>query len=274
MSEAFRLDAEAPLEVDHAEVDHAEVDNAAVEPGLAAPATEAQAREQLAQLHQLYCVYGWTDLNYTHITARVPGQSNQYLIKPDHLMMDEVGPDDLIRVDFDGRLVAGDHPPNRAGHLIHSAVLAARPDIGFVAHTHSRAGAAVSCMACGMLPLSQHANMILPAVGYHDYQDVTTAEDECAALARDLDAHFLLVMRNHGLLSVGRSVAECFYWLYYAEMACKIQVDVLASGEEPILASDAIVQGLYRDGGVPENQPGGIRAWPSVVRMLKRRAQG
>ncbi|MGI9464242.1 MAG: class II aldolase/adducin family protein, partial [Aestuariivirgaceae bacterium] len=144
---------------------------------------EMQARLDLAALHRLYVHFGWTDLIYTHLTARMPGTPDHYLIKPDHLMMDEVCASNLIVVDMAGRLVAGDHPPNQAGHLIHTSVLKARPEINFIAHTHSRAGAAVSCMKCGLLALSQHANIILPTLSYHDYQDVTNAEDECAALA-------------------------------------------------------------------------------------------
>ena len=234
-------------------------------------ADERQVRIDLAALHRLYVQFGWTDLIYTHLTARVPGEPRHYLIKPDHLLMDEVTASSLIKVDFDGNLVAGDHPPNEAGHLIHTAVLAARPEINFAAHTHSRAGAAVSCMKTGILPLSQHANMVLPTVAYHDYQDVTSAEDECAAIARDLGEKFLLVMRNHGLLACGRSIAECFYYLYYLEMACKIQVDVLASGQEPVLASDAVVAGLFHYGGAPEKEPVGVRVWPSMLRMLDRK---
>ncbi|MDH3666881.1 MAG: class II aldolase/adducin family protein [Paracoccaceae bacterium] len=233
--------------------------------------TEWDARTDLAALHRLYVHFAWTDLIYTHLTARVPGEPGHYLIKPDQLMMDEVTASNLIKVDFDGNLVAGDAAPNQAGHLIHTAVLAARPEITFTAHTHSRSGAAVSCLAEGILPLSQHANMVLPTVCYHDYQDVTSAEDECAALARDLGDKFLMVMKNHGLLACGRSVGECFYWLYYLEMACKIQMDVLASGREPVLVSDAIVDGLYCESGMPENEPSGARAWSSMIRMLDRK---
>lgn len=231
---------------------------------------EWQVRTDLAALHRLYVKYGWTDLIYTHLTARSPDNPEHYLIKPDHLMMDEVTASSLIKVHMDGSLVAGDSPPNQAGHLIHTAVLAARPEINFAAHTHSRAGAAVSCMKCGLLPLSQHANMILPAVALHEYQDVTSAEDECAAIARDLGDKFALIMNNHGLLACGRSVAECFYYLYYLEMACKIQVDVLASGQEPLMVSQEIVDGLYSEGGVPETEPGGVRVWPAMLRMLDR----
>ena len=231
---------------------------------------EWQARVDLAALHRLYVKFGWTDLIYTHLTARAPDNPEHYLIKPDHLLMEEVTASSLIKVDMDGNLITGDHPVNDAGHLIHTAVLKARPDINFSAHTHSRAGAAVSCMKCGLLPLSQHANMILPAIARHDYQDVTSAEDECAALARDMADKFCMIMHNHGLLAVGRTIAECFYYLYYLEMACKIQVDVLASGQEPLLVSGEIVDGLYSEGGVPENEPIGVRVWPAMLRMLDR----
>lgn len=229
---------------------------------------EWQARTDLAALHRLYVHFGWTDLIYTHLTARMPGNPDHYLIKPDHLFMDEVCASNLIVVDVAGNLVAGDHPPNEAGHLIHTAVLQARPEINFIAHTHSRAGAAVSCMECGLLPLSQHANMVIPAIAYHDYQDVTNAADECAALARDIGDKYLMLMRNHGILSLGRNVGECFYYLYYLEMACKIQVDVLASGQKMVLASDEIVQGLYDGSGAPDQPPTGVRVWPNMLRLL------
>ncbi len=232
---------------------------------------EWQVRVELAALHRLYVHFGWTDLIYTHLTARMPGEPGHYLIKPDHLLMDEVSASNLLVVDMDGSLVSGDHPPNQAGHLIHTAVLKARPEINVIAHTHSRAGAAVSCMTDGVLPLSQHANMVIPTIAYHDYQDVTNAADECAALARDIGDKFLMVMRNHGLMALGRSVAECFYYLYYLEMACKIQVDVLASGRDMVLASDDIINGLYEDSGAPAAEPAGTRVWPAMLRLLDRK---
>ena len=234
-------------------------------------AEEWEIRVNLAALHRLYVHFGWTDLIYTHLTARMPDNPQHYLIKPDHLLMDEICASNLIVVDMDGNLIAGEDPPNEAGHLIHTAVLAARPDINFAAHTHSRAGAAVSCMACGLLPLSQHANGILPTVSYHDYQDVTNAEDECAALARDLGDKFLMLMRNHGILAVGRTIEECFFYLYFLEMACKIQVDVLASGQDMVLASDEIVDGLFTGSGAPEQSPAGSRMWPAMLRLLDRK---
>lgn len=233
---------------------------------------ERQARIDLAALHRAYAHFGLTDLIYTHISARIPGRPDLYLIKPDGLLMEEVTASSLLVMDMDGNLVSGDHPPNLAGHLIHSAIHRARPDLNVLAHTHSRAGAAVSAMTGGLLPISQQANMILPGTAYHAYQDVTTAEEECAALARDFPAgKNVLVMHNHGLLAAGRDAAECFYYLYFAEMACKIQVDVLASRQEPILCSDSIVQGLYTYMGAPENPPTGTRSWPAVMRLIERK---
>lgn len=235
-------------------------------------AAEWEVRVDLAALHRLYVHFGMTDLIYTHLSARVPGEPNHYLIKAEDFLMEEVSASNLVKVDMEGKLVSGDHEPNLAGHLIHSAVLQARPDLNVLAHTHSRAGAAVSAMKDGLMPLSQHANMLIPGVAYHAYQDVTSAEDECAALARDFPAgKYVMVMHNHGLLAGGRSVAECFYYLYFTEMACKIQVDVLASGREPILVSDEIVDGLYRYKGAPETPPSGVRVWPAMRRMLDRK---
>lgn len=239
--------------------------------GTAAETGEHQVRADLAAFHRLYAHFGWTDLIYTHLTARVPGRPDHYFIKQDGLLMEEVSASNLLRMDLDGNLIEGDDDVNLAGHLIHSAVLRARPEINFVAHTHSRAGTAVSCMECGLLPLSQHANLLLPTVKYHEYQDVTSAEDECAALARDLEDGYLMMLYNHGILACGRTVGECFYYLYFLEMACKIQVDVLASGQKMKLASDDIVAGLFGADGAPKAEPKGTRVWSTMLRMLDRK---
>lgn len=239
-------------------------------PGLIPARSKQEARQQLAALYRLYVQFSWTDLIFTHASARVPERPRHFLIKADELMLDEVCASNLIEVDLDGNVISGDDPPNRAGHLIHTAVLQARPEINFVAHTHSRAGAAISCMDCGLMPLSQHANLILPTVAYHHYQDVTTAEDECHAIAQDLGSNHLMILRNHGLLSAGRSVAECFYYLYYLEMACKIQVDVLASGQKPILVEQETVNRMFQQRTAGDKYPPGIRCWISAVRMLDR----
>ena len=236
--------------------------------------TEQESRENLAALYRLYAKFGWTDLNQTHAAARVPGNPTHFFIKPDEYLMEEVTASSLSVVDLNGNQVSGDSGVNRAGALIHAAILGARPDINYSAHTHTRAGAAVSGMKCGLLPISQHAGMVLPTVCTHPYQDVTSAEDECEALARDIGQNFAMIMENHGLLTCGRSVKECFYYLYYLETACKIQVDVMSSGQDPILLSDKIINGLYFRDGVPEKEPYGVEDWDPQVRWLDKNLPG
>jgi ribulose-5-phosphate 4-epimerase/fuculose-1-phosphate aldolase len=231
---------------------------------------EWQTRVDLAALYRLYVRYGWTDLIYTHISARVPGEDGHYLINPYGPFFDEMTASCLVKVDFDGNLIAsGGQEYNPAGHLIHSAVLKARPEVNFVLHTHTRAGVAVSCMESGLLPLSQHSNLILGNVAYHDYAQVTSDDEECARLARDIGDKYLMIMRNHGLLACGRSAAEAFWYLYYLEMSCKIQVDVLAAGPGYVLPKEDAVQGL-RANGMPTPEPRGGREWPGLLRMLDR----
>jgi len=218
----------------------------------------------------LFVRYGWTDLIYTHISARVPGKDDHYLINPFGPFFDEITASSLIEVDFDGNVVDGSGQEyNQAGHLIHTAVLKARPEINYVLHTHSRAGTAVSAMKCGLLPLSQHANIILGTVSYHDYAQVTSDEEECDRLGRDLAENYLIVLRNHGLLACGRTAAEAFWYLYYLEMSCKIQVDVMACGAERIEPDEQVVRGL-NDYGNPGPEPKGAREWPGLLRQLDR----
>jgi len=189
------------------------------------PITDAewQARRDLAACYRLFVRFGWTDLIFTHLSARVPGEPRHYLINPYGLLFDEVTAANLIKVDFDGNVVAGDYPYNDAGHAIHTAILRARPDTHAVLHSHTRAGMAVSAMQCGLLPLSQQASEVGDLVAYHDYDLATDNAAECEALGRDLGDKWLMIMRNHGLLSAGRTVAEAFYHLYVLENACKVQ---------------------------------------------------
>lgn len=231
---------------------------------------EWQARVDLAALYRLFVRYGWTDLIYTHITARVPDEPEHYLINSYGLFFDEITASSLIKVDFDGNLLdERGLEYNSAGHLIHSAVLKARPEINFVLHTHTRAGAAVSAMKCGLLGLSQHSNIILDSVANHEYAQVTSDDEECERLARDIGDKNLMLMHNHGLLSCGRTAAEAFWYMYYMEMSCKIQVDVLAAGSDYILPPDEATKGL-REYGKPTEEPRGAREWPGLLRMLDR----
>ncbi len=231
---------------------------------------ERGVRKDLAALYRLFSHFGWTDLIDTHLSARMPGKPEEYLINPYGEMFDEITASSLLHMNWDAEVVTGDAEPNMAGHLIHTAVLRNRPEINFVLHSHTRAGCAVSVMKEGLMPLSQHANTVISTVAYHDYQVVTQAEDECALIARDLGDNYLMIMRNHGLLACGRTAAEAFYYHYFLEMACKIQVDVLGAGVEMVVPDDSAIAALSSYGG-PADAPKGDRYWTSLVRMLERK---
>lgn len=235
---------------------------------------EWKVRQDLAACYRAFVHYGWTDLIFTHLSARVPGHADQYLINPYGLLFHEITASNLIKVDFEGHVVEGDYPFNDAGHAIHTAVLTARPDINCVLHSHTRAGMAVSCMKSGLMPLTQQANEIIDLVSYHTYSDVAThSEDECRQLGQDIADKWLMVMHNHGLLSVGRTIGEAFYYLYTLENACKVQVDVLRSGEEPVIPPRAALDNLRRYGVPDKDGPGDFvtRSWDAVVRMLDQK---
>ena len=234
---------------------------------------EWQLRRDLAACYRLFVKFGWTDSIFTHLSARVPGQPEQYLINPYGLLFAEICASNLIKVDFDGNVIAGDYPYNDAGHAIHSAVLKARPEVNAVLHSHTRAGIAVSCMQEGLLPLSQQAGEILDLVAYHEYglADADNPE-ECERLGADMADKWLMIMHNHGLLSAGRSVAEAFYYLYMLENACKVQVDVMASGATMLSAEPAILAELGKYGKPPADGPAAYvdRLWQAECRLLER----
>jgi ribulose-5-phosphate 4-epimerase/fuculose-1-phosphate aldolase len=236
---------------------------------------EHRVRVELAAMYRISHFYGWTDVIDTHLTARVPGTDDQYFINPYGLMFDEITASNLLKVDFDGNVLEGDYPTNEAGHLIHTAILKARPDLNVSLHTHSRAGSAVSAMQCGLLPLSQQANEVIKLIAYHDYQVVNNApEVECAALASDLGQdNKLMIMRNHGLLSGGRTMAEAVWLLMRLETACKIQVDVLASGQPYSTPSQEVIDGLaqYALDAEPDSYD---RYWQAAFRLAQRKHPG
>ena len=232
---------------------------------------EWQVRCDLAACYRLFVKYGWTDLIFTHLSARVPGHADQYLINPYGLLFHEITASSLIKVDFNGNVLAGDYPVNDAGHAIHTAMLKARPDINAVLHSHTRAGMAVSCMKQGLLPLTQQAGEVFDMLSYHKYglADADNPE-ECEALGRDLADKWLMIMHNHGLASVGRTVPEAFYFLYILEIACKVQVDVMASGAEIIVPGEKTVKELaaFNVPDVPNLCDSVTRSWEALIRML------
>ena len=234
---------------------------------------EWEMRVQLAACYRAFVHYGWTDSIFTHLSARVPGEAQHYLINPYGLMFQEVCASNLIKVDFDGNVVAGDFAYNEAGHAIHSAMLKARPDVNVALHSHTRAGMAVSCMDCGLLPLTQQSNEIRDLLCYHDYGIARTHSDECDRLGADMADRWIMIMRNHGLLTIGRSVAEAFYYLYTVESACKVQVDVLSCRQGYVVPDPAVVDELAEDGRkrVTASRDHVEMAWQAVLRLLDSR---
>lgn len=227
-------------------------------------------RVDLAACYRLVAAYGWSDLVFTHISARIPGADHQFLINPYGLMFDEITASSLVRVDQQCNILSPTpFPVNPAGFVIHSAIHAVREDAGCVLHTHSRAGVAVSAQKCGVLPISQQSTFVLGSLGYHDYEGVALRDDEKPRLQADLGSANFLVLRNHGLLVVGRGIADAFLNMYTFENTCRIQIDAQAGGEL-VQVNPAILQGIA---GVMKTATAGMGAalaWPALLRKLDR----
>lgn len=239
---------------------------------------EWQTRVKLAACYRLTERYGMSDMIYTHISARVPG-TEHFLINPYGLLFSEITASCLIKIDHDGNTLlqpdeALGYPVNHAGFVIHSAVHAARPTASCVMHTHTRAGIAVSAMKCGLLPLSQHAMRFFGNLGYHDYEGPAVDLDERKRLVADLGTNEAMVLRNHGLLTVGETVEEAFNLMYWLEMACKSQVDIMACNTEislPPADVSAKSAHLYKR---TTRRPFGIHEWQAMLRLLDRHSPG
>ncbi len=234
---------------------------------------EWQARVDLAAAYQLAAIFKWTDLIYTHFSARVPG-SEDFLINAYGLMFDEITASNLVRIDEHGKVV--DDPLelgyNEAGFVIHGCVHAARPEINCVIHTHTRAGVAVSAMKCGLLPISQHAMRVQQQCTYHDYEGIALDMDERARMEKSLGkSSKVMILRNHGLLTLGKSVREAFELMYYLDCACQIQIDAMAGGLENVQqmsqSAAATATGQFERPDRPSNH----KDWPALLRLLERR---
>jgi ribulose-5-phosphate 4-epimerase/fuculose-1-phosphate aldolase len=238
-------------------------------------AAEWQQRVDLAACYRLVALYGWDDLIFTHISARVPGPDHHFLINPYGLMFSEITASSLVKVSLDGQKVDDSpHDINPAGFTIHSAVHAARDDANCVLHVHSVNGVAVSAQEEGVLPLSQHSIFVLSSLAYHDYEGVALEADEKPRLVRDLGDRRFLMLRNHGLLTVGRSVAEAFVAMYFFETTCMMQVRAQAGGGPLRRISGAIVDGAQRQWEAVTRGAGGGLAWPALLRRLDTVAAG
>ena len=208
--------------------------------------TEWRIRCDLAALYRLIAHHRWTDFIYTHISARLPGPDHHFLINKYGVNFHEMRASDLVRIDLDGKVVEDSgktaRDVNAAGFTIHSAIHMARPDLMCVVHTHSTAGIAVSAMKEGLLPLSQHAMKFHNRLAYHDYEGIALDLGERGRLVRDLGGHKAMILRNHGLLVGGASIAEAFHQLYMLERACAAQVAALSCGRELIIPPENVCQ--------------------------------
>jgi ribulose-5-phosphate 4-epimerase/fuculose-1-phosphate aldolase len=232
---------------------------------------EWQQRVDLAAAYRLVALYGWDDLIFTHISARVPGPEHHFLINPYGTTFDEITASSLVKVDLHGKkILEGSADINPAGFVIHSAVHEARDDANCALHVHSINGVAVSAQEAGLLPLSQHSIFVLSSLAYHDYEGVALEEEEKARLVADLgDKHFLM-LRNHGLLTVGRSVADAFVAMYFFEAACMIQVRAQAGGGKLRAIDGRIIDGAQSVWKAVTHGAGAGLAWPAMLRKLDR----
>jgi ribulose-5-phosphate 4-epimerase/fuculose-1-phosphate aldolase len=227
-------------------------------------------RCDLAACYRLVAMYGWSDLVFTHISAKLPGPDHHFLINPYGLMFDEITASSLVKVDKDcNKVIDSPYPVNPAGFVIHSAVHEAREDAGCVLHTHTRAGVAVSAQAAGVLPISQQSTFVLGSLAYHGYQGVAFRPEEKPSLQADLGHANYLMLRNHGLLTVGKTIADAFLHMYVFESTCQIQISAQAGG--PLTQVEpSIVQGVAQAMKVQTGGIGGAFVWPSLLRKLER----
>ena len=232
---------------------------------------EWQLRVDLAACYRLVALYGWDDLIFTHISARLPGPEHHFLINPYGVMFEEVTASSLVKIDLDGnKLLESPYEINPAGFTIHSAIHAAREDVRCVLHTHSINGVAVSASRAGVLPISQQSIFVLASLGYHDYEGVALHEGEKPRLVRDLGDKMFFMLRNHGLLTVGASVSDAFLQMYLFESACTIQLRAQAASDELIAIDAKIVAGATLAAKQVTRSMGSSLAWPGLLRKLDR----
>jgi len=226
---------------------------------------ERELRVQLAAAYRLADKYGMSELINTHISLRVPGAKPAYLLNPYGMLFNQITASSLVKIDFAGKLVGpSEWPVNRAGVAIHGSILAARPDINCVFHTHMPYTTAVSALQCGLLPMSQAALRFQGQTAYHDYGRAASDPAECSRLVKDLGDKPVMLLRNHGGITTGKTVCEAFVASYYLEKACQFQLLAQSAGVPLAMPADEIIAA---SGG---RSAGDDRAWPSLLRMLDR----
>jgi len=234
-------------------------------------AEEWHARVDLAAAYRLVALYGWDDLIFTHISARVPGGEHYFLLNPYGMMFEEVTASSLVKIDLQGRKVMeSPYAINPAGFTIHSAVHAAREDALCVMHLHTDYGIAVSAQKEGLRPISQQAMFPLASLAYHDYEGLALNEEEKPRLVSDLGNKNNLILRNHGLLTIGKTAAEAFLSMYILERACRIQILAQAGGGELHLVPEPIIGLTAKQLSAVTVGQGAELIWPGLLRKLDR----
>ena len=236
---------------------------------------EWKARVDLAACYRLVDHYGMSDMMANHISAAVPGEEGAFLINPYGMMYEEITASCLIKIDVAGNILAKpdfgelDYGINKAGYVIHGAIHRARHDVACVIHTHTWAGMALSALECGVLPITQTSMRFL-RIGYHDYQGVVLDAREEKSLLADLGANEALILRNHGLLTVGRTIGEAFNWMHRLELTARSQLAAMATGAKLVRVPERVVQETYLNYQPQTRRPYGVMEWPALLRMLDR----
>ena len=240
---------------------------------------EWNLRVNLAACYRLVAMYGWSDLIFTHISAKLPesvsGKDHHFLINPYGLMFDEITASSLLKIDLQGKQInESSFYVNHAGFVIHSTIHDARHDAVCVLHTHSRAGVAVSAQKEGLLPISQQSSLLLSSLAYHDYEGLAVHDDERDRLKADLGDSKYMILRNHGLLTVGCSVPDAFLAMYFLETSCQIQISAQAGGTlSPV--PQKVLDGVTAAVRVQQSKGSAADlAWPALLRRLDRLSPG
>ena len=233
---------------------------------------EQQARVDLAATYRLVALYGWDDLIFTHISARVPGKDDQFFLNPYGMTFDEITASSLVKVDLEGNKVSDSpYEVNPAGFTIHSAVHMAGKDAHCVIHTHSYDGTAISAQKDGLLPLTQTSMITLSDLAYHDYEGIALDHEERDRLVNDLGDKHMMILRNHGLLATGANCADAFLRLFFLERACTMQVKALSGGHEGLnMPNQGVPEKTSAQGRFQDANGIGALAWPALMRKLDR----
>jgi ribulose-5-phosphate 4-epimerase/fuculose-1-phosphate aldolase len=232
---------------------------------------EWQARVDLAACYRMIAHYGWDDLIFTHISARVPGPEHHFLINPFGMLFEEVTASSLVKVDLQGnKVMDSDFDVNPAGFIIHSAIHEAREDAACVMHLHTTAGVAISTLEQGMQAYSQQSLFVLSSLSYHDYEGVAVNPGEKVRLVADLGTTNFMILRNHGLLTCAHTIPDTFLLMFLMQRSCEIQLQAQAAGQPMLLINDKILAGIQAQASEVTRSAGGALTWPAILRKLDR----